>query len=414
MYRITTNMMATTLKRNLNRNMQALDKLEEQISSGRKINRPSDDPAGLVKSLRLRSDITQNDQYVDNISDSISFMDTTDSALDNLSSVISRIRELTVQGANGTNDQDALNSISEEMRQLKEQIRTVANTTYGSKYIFAGSNVTQAPCSGNQWTGNEKLLEREIGAGVKIPVNLNMKSWFIQQGTSTSGEGAATDISAWSATPPPSFQIQVDGDPTLHTVTLDPVGPPPLDSGANIAAAMKTAINAIVESGYDYAGVDVAFDAVNNSYSISSGNTGITSGIEITAGTSNDVSAALKLGITNDGTEAQGIFAVIDQVVNAVDSGDSDTVSSLLSKVDEKLNSLLSYRSVVGAKTNRMEMQQSRLESTGTSYTGLLAQNEDADMAEVAMNLKMQENVYNASLAGGAQVIQPTLIDFLK
>lgn len=414
MIRITNNMMANTLTRNMNNNLKNMNELQNQIATGRKINKPSDDPGGLVRSLRLRSDITANEQYLANISDSLSYMDTTESAMDNLTSVVNRVRELTVQAANGTNDDSALQSIAEELTQLQEQIRTVSNSTYGSKYVFAGSNVTEAPCTADgQWIGNDTELQREIGSGVKIPVNLDMKSWFIQQGQSLSGTGASTDISSLSASPPPSFQIQVDGDATLHTVTLDPVGPPVLNNGTDIAAAMQTAINAIAQPGYDYAGVTVTYDAVNG-YAISSASTGTNSGVQITSGTSNDVADDLKLGIANEGTENAGVFAVMDQIINAVKSGDSDTISDLLGKIDQKLDTLLTNRSIVGARTNRLEMQQTRLKNIDVSYTGLLADNEDADIAEVSINLQMQENVYNASLAVGAKIIQPSLIDFLS
>lgn len=413
MIRITNTMIANTLTRNMNNNLKNLSELQEQIATGRKLNKPSDDPGGLVRSLRLRSDISANEQYLANISDSLSYMDTTESAMNNLTSVLNRVRELTVQAANGTNDDSALQSIAEELSQLKEQLRTISNSTYGSKYVFAGSNVTEAPCTeSGEWTGNEIELQREIGAEVKIPVNINMKSWFIQQGQSISGTGASTDISSLPVAPPPSFRIQVDGDATVHTVTLDPVGPPALNDGTAIAAAMQTAINAIVQPGYDYAGVTVAYDAVNG-YVISSASTGINSGIHITSGTNGDVADDLKLGIANGGTENAGIFAVMDQIINAVNNGESSTISDLLGKIDLKLDTLLTSRSIVGARTNRLELQQTRLKNIDISYTGLLSDNEDADMAEVSVKLQMQENVYNASLAVGAKIIQPSLIDFL-
>ncbi|MEN6390750.1 MAG: flagellar hook-associated protein FlgL [Syntrophomonas sp.] len=413
MIRITNTMMANTLTRNMNNNLKNLNELQEQVATGRKINKPSDDPGGLVRSLRLRSDITANEQYLANISDSLSYMDTTESAMDNLTAVVNRVRELTVQASNGTNDDSALQSIAEELTQLREQIRTVANSTYGSKYVFAGSNVTEAPCTEDgQWIGNNIELMREIGSEVKIPVNMDMKSWFIQQGQSISGNGASTDITGLPASPPPSFQIQVDGDATAHTITLDPVGPPALNNGTDIATAMQTAINAIVQPGYDYAGVTVNYDV--NGYVIRSASPGINSGVQITSAPNGDIADDLKLGIANDGTENAGIFAVMDQVINAVKSGESDTTSDLLGKIDDKLDTLLTNRSIVGARTNRLEMQQTRLKNIDTSYTGLLSTNEDADIAEVSINLQMQENVYNASLAIGAKIIQPSLIDFLN
>lgn len=413
MIRITNNMIANTLKRNMNNNIKNLSVLQNQLSTGRVINRPSDNPAGLVRSLRLRSDLVSNDQYLANIQEGINYMDTTDAALDNLTKVLARVRDLTVQGANGTNDIGARDSIAKEVAQLRDQIKTVANTTYGSKYVFAGSNVTEEPCQGNQWTGNNQLLDREIGTGVLLPVNLNMKNWFVSDAStpasSVSGQNPSEDISAG---PADSFQIQVDGDPTVRTVSLNLAG---LTTGAAIATEMQTRINAIgTPDGYDYSSVSVSYDAVNKCYTIISSNTNLNAGVQITAAATNDVSAALKLGLANKGTETAGIFAVFDQVINALKNSDGVTASQLLTKLDDKRDELLASRAIIGAKTNRLEMQQSRLEGEQTSYTKLLAGNEDADMVEVGIQLKMQENVYNASLAGGAKIIQPSLIDFLK
>ena len=74
----------------------------------------------------------------------------------------------------------------------------------------------------------------------------------------------------------------------------------------------------------------------------------------------------------------------------------------------------MAQRAVVGARVNRLELQENRLESTRIDYTELLSKNQDADMAEVIMDLKMQENVYRASLAAGARIIMPSLVDFLR
>ena len=95
----------------------------------------------------------------------------------------------------------------------------------------------------------------------------------------------------------------------------------------------------------------------------------------------------------------------IEDTANGV--ADANSIDENITLLDAKTEDLLSSRSKVGAKVNRLELQKSRLESTQISYTSLLAQNEDADMAEVIMQLKMQENVYRASLAAGPESFNP-------
>jgi flagellar hook-associated protein 3 FlgL len=301
MIRITNNMLVNDLRRNLNNNMTNLDKYQRQLSTGRKINLPSDNPAGLVKSLRLRTNLVEGEQYLANINEGINFMETTDAALGNLNSILQRIRELSVNAANGTNDASARKAIADEIRELTDQITLVANTSYGSKYIFAGTNVTQPPYQEgfgtNNWTGNNNDLQLEIGVGVKLTINLTdgtMKNFF-----------------------------------------------------------------------------------------------------------------------TGDGTDP-GVIGFCQTLADDVEAGNLEQVDAALATADQFINDLLSARSTIGAKINRLELQQSRLDSTQISFTNLLAQNEDADIAEVIMNLKMQESVYRASLAAGARIIQPSLVDFLR
>jgi flagellar hook-associated protein 3 FlgL len=303
MIRITNGMLVNELKYNLNNNYTNMDKYQRQLATGRKINLPSDNPAGLVKSLRLRTNLVEGEQYLANINEGINFMETTDAALDNLTAIMQRIRELAVNAANGTNDDSARRAIADEIKELTDQITIVANTSYGSKYIFAGTNVTQQPCQEDsdpdtfKWTGNNEALQLEIGVGVKLTINLtdsSMNNFFVGNGT-------------------------------------DP-----------------------------------------------------------------------------------GVIDFCRGLVSDIETGDLDAVNAALTTADKFIDNLLTARSTIGAKVNRLELQQSRLDSTQISYTSLLSQNEDADIAEVIMNLKMQESVYRASLAAGARIIQPSLVDFLR
>jgi flagellar hook-associated protein 3 FlgL len=85
-----------------------------------------------------------------------------------------------------------------------------------------------------------------------------------------------------------------------------------------------------------------------------------------------------------------------------------------LDLLQRKLDGITKERAIIGANVNRLDLQENRLEDTSINYEELLSKNQDADMAEVIMDLKMQENVYKASLAAGARIIMPSLVDFLS
>src|SRR5690242_15840742 len=109
--RITQNMMNTQLMRNLNSNMRRMDNSQNQLATGRRINKPSDDPVGIAFALRYRSEIAANEQYESNANAAVSWMDYTDVTLNQAGSVLQRVRELTVQAANGTNSSESLQAI---------------------------------------------------------------------------------------------------------------------------------------------------------------------------------------------------------------------------------------------------------------------------------------------------------------
>ncbi|MEQ2128565.1 flagellar hook-associated protein FlgL [Caldanaerobacter subterraneus KAk] len=108
------------------------------------------------------------------------------------------------------------------------------------------------------------------------------------------------------------------------------------------------------------------------------------------------------------------LLQMMDDLKSALENGDHQAVSSMIADIDKQLENVLSVRAEVGAKSNRIDLIQNRLQNDNYNFTALLSKNEDADMAEVITNLKMDENVYRASLAAGARIIQPSLIDFLR
>lgn len=115
-------------------------------------------------------------------------------------------------------------------------------------------------------------------------------------------------------------------------------------------------------------------------------------------------------------TDTSYIIDVFDEIITALESNppDTATIRGNLNTVEGILKNSLSVRAEIGAKVNRLEMTQNRLESDNINFTRLLSENEDADIAEVIMNFKMAESVYLASMAAGTRIIQPSLIDFLR
>jgi flagellar hook-associated protein 3 FlgL len=114
------------------------------------------------------------------------------------------------------------------------------------------------------------------------------------------------------------------------------------------------------------------------------------------------------------GAEIDKVYDMLERFKNDLRSGVHANLSGYIGEIDQRMTQVLSQRSMVGAKVNRFELIRARLREEELNFTNLLSQNEDADIAEVIVRLKEAENVYRASLAAGARIIMPTLIDFLR
>ncbi len=108
------------------------------------------------------------------------------------------------------------------------------------------------------------------------------------------------------------------------------------------------------------------------------------------------------------------MIALFSNVIADMESGNNTGVKNQLDKFDEQVDNLLRVRADIGARQNRIDLSADRMSNDLVNMTDLMSKNEDADPAETIMNLKMEENVYQASLAGGARIIQQTLVDFLR
>ena len=139
--RINTNVEALNAQRNLSMTGLQFGKSVEKLSSGLRINRAADDAAGLAISEKLRAQVRGLNQAARNAQDGISMVQTAEGALNEVHSMLQRIRELAVQYANGTNDGDSQTSISAEVDQLQQAISDIAtNTKFNGVALLTGGN----------------------------------------------------------------------------------------------------------------------------------------------------------------------------------------------------------------------------------------------------------------------------------
>ncbi len=123
---------------------ERMDRVQQQLATGRRIERASDDPAGAALALEHRTNIAFETQMRRNLQDGVAFMNVTEASLGSVTDALHRVRELTVQAANDTLSSTDRQAIAMEVNQLIEHIAQVANSDFGGAYIFSG-HATQTP-----------------------------------------------------------------------------------------------------------------------------------------------------------------------------------------------------------------------------------------------------------------------------
>ncbi|MFY4775079.1 flagellar hook-associated protein FlgL [Metabacillus sp. RGM 3146] len=293
--RITQGMLAQNSLSNLSKSYGSMDKLQNQLSTGKKISRPSDDPVVAMKGMFYRTNLTEVEQFKRNLSESYTWMDNSESGIEQGTQVIQRFRELMVQAKNGSNSADDLKAIGTEMEQLREDLQGVANTQVAGKYIFNGTKTDTPPIAADGTVKfNTDSFNIEVSKGVQLKSN-------------------------------------VDG------------------------------VNAFG-------------------------------------------------GLVN----GQDLFKTIGDIINSVNSNSMGSSDQQLADLDKHFDNMSAERSELGARYNRLELIDDRVNQQEVVANRILSDNEDADIEQVITDLKMQESVNRAALSVSARIIQPSLMDFLR
>lgn len=163
--RITNGMMSKNLLNNLQLNMKRMSRLNEQAASGKLFDRPSDAPVAMAKSLKLYTDVSRVNQYERNLRDAQSWLHSTEDALHEVGEILHRARELAVDMANGTKTESDTQKAAEEIKQLKDQLIKLANTTHAGRSIFTGFQ-TDKKLLNDDGTYRINLGQDTIGADI--------------------------------------------------------------------------------------------------------------------------------------------------------------------------------------------------------------------------------------------------------
>ncbi len=178
--RITNSMLTAQGLRDLQANYAAMAKAQEQVSSGKRLNHPSDDPADVQQAIKVNGTLASIAQYLRNIGTAQTTTSTAESALSSASGAVQRLRELTVQAQNGTLSASDRTSMAEEVQQLTQQLVSMANTKVGDDYVFSGQKTGTPPYASPTapYAGDSGPINARIAPGITVAINVTADAAF--------------------------------------------------------------------------------------------------------------------------------------------------------------------------------------------------------------------------------------------
>jgi flagellar hook-associated protein 3 FlgL len=211
--RITNLMASQQVLENINSSQDAMSVTMEQMSTGKRINQPSDDPYGASLAVSLNGQLSRLDDYASNVSDGTAWTSSGLSALQSITSQVQRAQELVTEANNGTETSTEMQSAGAEISQLIQGIKSDANTTYDGQYVFGGGSTT-APYStaDNSFHGDVGgQIQRTVGAGTGDSANVTVNSqlYSVLNGSGNDDTGLLSQLqsiadSLNAGSPPPS------------------------------------------------------------------------------------------------------------------------------------------------------------------------------------------------------------------
>lgn len=190
--RITNQMIAQSTLTGIESSLDRLDTTQQELSTGKKINQPSDDPSGTALTLQLNNTLANLTSYGNNVTDGTGWTQAQTGALSDMTNAVQRIQTLVSEAANGSENQSDMANAADEVNQLIDEIKSDANTQYNGQYVFSGSATTTEPYqpgSNDTYAGNTNSVTREIGPNTSLTVSANVSA-VLGNGQTVSGQPA--------------------------------------------------------------------------------------------------------------------------------------------------------------------------------------------------------------------------------
>lgn len=413
--RVTQSMLSNSNLKYISQSYNRFGKLQDQLNSGKKITRPSDDPVVAMKGMRYRSQVVEIDQFRRNLNEGFNWLDNSDSALDETGQVLNRVRDLVVQASNDSYNEASRKNIEKEISRLQEHLVAMANSRVGENYIFNGTDTAKAPINESLFNVDFNKFSSDLAAAAsgsptadaapdEYVISYNGQTYKYDKDKSVG------NVAAFTIQPEVKYKVlDANGNEVEKT---GPSASLSIDFSGSPATVKHTQLEE--QKNLNGAMIETTTDLSSNNLVISNKNAVSTNNQDVEI----EVMKGVKIPININSQDAFSIemFSGLESIKKMLTDPTTKAteITKALDSIDGYLDDIVSTRAELGAQINRAEMVDSRLLDQKVVAKKTVSENEDIDFEEAIINLTIQESVHRASLAIGARIIQPTLMDFLR
>lgn len=390
-----------------------LNSTQQQIASGKRVNKPSDDPVVAARILKLNQELSRVSTYERNVSLADNRLKQEENSLTSAVDVIQRIRELTVQAGNGSLSPNDRKSISSEMKERLGQLANLANTRDASgEYIFSGFQGSVQAFQQNDegkyvYQGDEGQRVLEIDDGVTVPISDHGKGIFVNVPAAVAGERTG-----------PTDGTFISGVKVVNEAELTAAFPGSVPDDITLQVDNSTPPQVLA---FDSNDPTVTFPVSPADYQ--SGETFVVAGIEASITGADPGATPAPDSYTLKINDKQSVFGTIENLIAGLDSIEKgtpegraayeDMVAQSLVNLDNAQESIVLKQTELGGRMNAVESTKSFLADSSVYTNEIRSQLQDVDYAEAVSNLSFQSFVLQAAQQSFAQVSQLSLFDRL-
>lgn len=406
----------------------------EQLSTGKALNVPGDDPTQIAQDLNVRTDIGVQTQVGENLSNVSSQLTTVDGALSSLTSVLQSARSLAVEGASDTNTPSQLQEIAHQVYELLQQSVGIANTQYAGSYVFAGTAtpssapvvLTGSPATAVTFSGNNVAQTQKLPNGQTLTTSVTLQQAFnynaadgspsvflaLQNLYDTLNKAQTTDESTTAVNQ--SGQAIAAGS-TFAQLTAPGVMATPLKTDSNgnleISIASGQSPNGVTINltGLTMGGMVAAINAQTATTGVAASFDYQTQRLTLSSASNqsfqvNDISSA---GATNTGN-----FVAAFNLNNQADF--VNNLSTQLGDIDHVTQAMLNARAQVGSTIQQAGALNGTASSTVTNDTAVQSSIEDTNIPKATTQFSLAQTALQAAYGTTAQLEHKDLFDYLS